>query len=184
MPVYNNKEVHFGTKARAEVMEGINILADAVVCTLGPNGRNVLIDHNGYDDNYKPTHTKDGVTVAKNITVHGLVKNLGAQLVKQAALKTADKAGDGTTTSTLLAREFIKEGLNHLNNGENAVELKRDIDKAIKEVIDIIRENISKEISSEEQLQQIATISSNNDVEGCNLTEVINPISLLPITQI
>ena len=165
MPVYNNKEVRFGAKARAEVMEGINTLADAVVCTLGPNGRNVLIDENGYDDNYKPIHTKDGVTVAKHITVHGLVKNLGAQLVKQAALKTADKAGDGTTTSTLLARELIKEGLNHLNNGENAVEIKRSIDRAVKEVIDIVRDHISKEISSEEQLQQIATISANNDVE-------------------
>ena len=165
MPVYNNKEVRFGAKARAEVMEGINTLADAVVCTLGPNGRNVLIDENGYDDNYKPIHTKDGVTVAKHITVHGLVKNLGAQLVKQAALKTADKAGDGTTTSTLLARELIKEGLNHLNNGENAVEIKRSIDRAVKEVIDIVRDHISKEISSEEQLQQIATISANNDIE-------------------
>ena len=165
MPVYNNKEVRFGAKARAEVMEGINTLADAVVCTLGPNGRNVLIDENGYDDNYKPIHTKDGVTVAKHITVHGLVKNLGAQLVKQAALKTADKAGDGTTTSTLLARELIKEGLNHLNNGENAVEIKRSIDRAVKEVIDVVRDHISKEISSEEQLQQIATISANNDVE-------------------
>ena len=115
MPLFTNKEVKFGPEARAEVMEGINILADAVVCTLGPNGRNVLIDHNGYDDNYRPTHTKDGVTVAKNITVHGLVKNLGAQLVKQAATKTNEKAGDGTTTSTLLARELVKGGLNHLN---------------------------------------------------------------------
>ena len=165
MPLFTNKEVKFGPEARAEVMEGINILADAVVCTLGPNGRNVLIDHNGYDDTYKPTHTKDGVTVAKNITVHGLVKNLGAQLVKQAATNTADKAGDGTTTSTLLARELIKEGLNHLNNGENANEMKRDIDKAVREVINNIRKNISKEISSEDQLQQIATISANNDVE-------------------
>ena len=169
MPLFTNKEVKFGPEARAEVMEGINILADAVVCTLGPNGRNVLIDHNGYDDNYRPTHTKDGVTVAKNITVHGLVKNLGAQLVKQAATKTNEKAGDGTTTSTLLARELVKGGLNHLNNGENANEIKRDIDKAVKEVITIIRENISKEISSEEQLQQIATVSANNDVEIGNL---------------
>jgi len=169
MPLFTNKEVKFGPEARAEVMEGINILADAVVCTLGPNGRNVLIDHNGYDDTYKPTHTKDGVTVAKNITVHGLVRNLGAQLVKQAATNTGKKAGDGTTTSTLLARELIKEGLNHLNNGENANEMKRDIDKAVKEVINTIKENISKEISSEDQLQQIATISANNDVEIGNL---------------
>ena len=165
MPVDYKKEVQFGAEARTELMKGINTLADAVVCTLGPNGRNVLIDNSGYNELNKPTHTKDGVTVAKNITVDGLVPNLGAQMVKQAALKTADKAGDGTTTSTLLARELVRAGLKHLNNGENAVEIKRNIDKAVEEVVTTIRESISKEISSEEQLQQIATISANNDVE-------------------
>ena len=161
----NKKEVHFGPEARAELMEGINTLADAVVCTLGPNGRNVLIDNNAYNNTTPPTHTKDGVTVAKNITVDGLVKNLGAQMVKAAAIKTADKAGDGTTTSTLLARELVKTGLKHLNNGENAVEIKRSIDQAVKEVVEVVKSQISKEISSEEQLQQIATISANNDTE-------------------
>lgn len=165
MPVDYKKEVKFGTKARAELMEGIDTLANAVACTLGPNGRNVLIDNSGYDNMQKPTHTKDGVTVAKNITVDGLVKNLGVQMVKQASIQTADKAGDGTTTSTVLARELIKEGLQYLNNGENAVEIKRDIDSAVKEVIDTIKSNISQEISSEEQLKQIATISANNDTE-------------------
>jgi len=165
MAIDLKKEVHFGPEARAELMEGINILADAVVCTLGPNGRNVLIDKSGYNTLEQPSHTKDGVTVAKNIMVEGLVKNLGSQMVKQAALQTADKAGDGTTTSTLLARELIKEGLKHLNNGENAVQLKREIETAVKEVINIIEENISKDISSEEQLNQIATISANNDIE-------------------
>ena len=86
-------------------------------------------------------------------------------MVKAAAIKTADKAGDGTTTSTLLARELVKTGLKHLNNGENAVEIKRSIDQAVKEVVEVIKSQISKEISSEEQLQQIATISANNDVE-------------------
>jgi len=165
MAIDLKKEVHFGPEARAELMEGINILADAVVCTLGPNGRNVLIDKSGYNTLEQPSHTKDGVTVAKNIMVEGLVKNLGSQMVKQAALQTADKAGDGTTTSTLLARELIKEGLKHLNNGENAVQIKREIEAAVKEVINIIEENISKDISSEEQLNQIATISANNDIE-------------------
>jgi len=165
MAVDFKKEVHFGPEARAELMEGINTLADAVVCTLGPNGRNVLIDKSGYDNLHKPVHTKDGVTVAKNVTVDGLVKNLGAQMVKLAAVKTADKAGDGTTTSTLLARELIREGLKHLNNGESAVEIKRQIEAAVKEVIDVIQNSISQEISSEEQLQQIATISANNDIE-------------------
>ena len=165
MQVYAKKEIQFGAKARTELMDGINTLGDAVACTLGPNGRNVLIDHSGYTKALKPSHTKDGVTVAKNITVEGLVPNLGVQMVRQAALQTADKAGDGTTTSTVLAREMIKEGLQYLNNGENAVEIKRDIESAVKEVINTIKSDISQEISSEEQLKQIATISANNDTE-------------------
>ena len=159
------KTVRFGPEAREQLMEGINTLADAVVCTLGPNGRNVLIDLAGTDRTGKPIHTKDGVTVAKHIMVEDLTQNLGVQMVKEAALQTAEKAGDGTTTSTLLARELVKAGLKHLNNGENAVEIKRGIDVAVKEVVTYIRENISQEISSEEQLEQIATISANNDVE-------------------
>tara|TARA_R110000803_G_scaffold68700_3_gene130739 strand:+ start:792 stop:2411 length:1620 start_codon:yes stop_codon:yes gene_type:complete len=159
------KQVRFGTQSRAELMEGINILADAVVCTLGPNGRNVLIDTTSTDRPGKPIHTKDGVTVAKHIEVEDLTQNLGVQMVKEAALQTAEKAGDGTTTSTLLARELVKAGLKHLNNGENAVEIKRDIDVAVGEVITFLRENISQEISNEDQLEQIATISANNDVE-------------------
>jgi len=154
------KEIKFGAEARKELMEGIDILADAVVSTLGPNGRNVLIDHSPSP----PQSTKDGVTVAKNVVVNGKLQNLGVQVVKAAALKTADKAGDGTTTSTLLAREMIKGGLSHLNNGANAVEIKRGIDKAVKEVIAALRNN-SEDISSEEQLEQVATVSANNDVE-------------------
>ena len=154
------KEIKFGAEARKELMEGIDTLADAVVSTLGPNGRNVLIDHSPAP----PQSTKDGVTVAKNVTVDGKLQNLGVQVVKAAAMKTADKAGDGTTTSTLLAREMVKAGLSHLNNGANAVEIKRGIDKAVKEVIEVLRSN-SEDISSEEQLEQVATISANNDVE-------------------
>ena len=161
----SSKQVKFGKESRDQLMEGINILADAVSCTLGPNGRNVLINRAGYNDDQKPIHTKDGVTVAKNIIVDGLVQNLGAQMVKQASITTADKAGDGTTTSTVLAREMISEGLGYLNDGENAVEIKRDIEAAVKEVISFIKSNISQEISSEDQLKQIATISANNDVE-------------------
>ena len=161
MPVDLRKEIKFGAEARKELMEGINILADSVVSTLGPNGRNVLIS------NYPglPMSTKDGVTVAKSICVDGNIKELGVRIVKAAAIKTADKAGDGTTTSTLLAREMINAGLTGLNNNENAVDIKRDIDKAVKEVISCLRNNISQEISSEDQLQQVATISANNDVE-------------------
>ena len=160
MPVDLRKEIKFGAEARKELMEGIDTLADAVVSTLGPNGRNVLIDQ--YPS--LPQSTKDGVTVAKNVVVDGNLKNLGVQVVKAAAMKTADKAGDGTTTSTLLAREMIKSGLTHLNNGANAVEIKRGIDKAVKQVVEILRTN-SEDISSEDQLEQVATISANNDPE-------------------
>jgi chaperonin GroEL len=160
MPVDLRKEITFGAEARKELMEGIDTLADAVVSTLGPNGRNVLID------NYPslPISTKDGVTVAKSIVVDGKTKDLGVQVVKAAAMKTADKAGDGTTTSTLLAREMIKAGLSHLNNGANAVEIKRGIDSAVKQVVETLSTN-AEDISSEDQLEQIATISANNDPE-------------------
>jgi len=160
MPIDLRKEIKFGADARKELMEGINILADAVVSTLGPNGRNVLIDQHPS----LPQSTKDGVTVAKNVFVDGNLKQLGVQVVKAAAMKTADKAGDGTTTSTLLAREMINAGLTHLNNGANAVEIKRGIDRAVKQVIEVLRTN-AEDISSEEQLEQVATISANNDVE-------------------
>jgi len=160
MSVDLRKEITFSAEARKELMEGIDILANAVVSTLGPNGRNVLIDQSPNP----PQSTKDGVTVAKNIVVDGNLKNLGVQVVKAAAMKTADKAGDGTTTSTLLAREMIKSGLSHLNNGENAVEIKRGIDTAVKQVVETLRSN-AEDISSEDQLEQVATISANNDVE-------------------
>ena len=160
MPVDLRKEITFGAEARKELMEGIDTLADAVVSTLGPNGRNVLIDNSPS----LPMSTKDGVTVAKSIVVDGKTKDLGVQVVKAAAMKTADKAGDGTTTSTLLAREMIKAGLSHLNNGANAVEIKRGIDSAVKQVVETLSTN-AEDISSEDQLEQIATISANNDPE-------------------
>ena len=155
-----SKVIEFGPDARKQLVNGIDKLADAVVSTLGPNGRNVVISN----DNGYPQSTKDGVTVAKSISLSDNVEEVGVQMVKQAAIKTADNAGDGTTTSTLLAREMVKAGLQHLNNGANAVEIKRSIDSAVKQVVKTIREN-AEEISSEEQLEQIATISANNDPE-------------------
>ena len=156
-----SKIIEFGPGARKQLVSGIDKLADAVVATLGPNGRNVVISNaQGY-----PQSTKDGVTVAKSISLEDNVEEVGVQMVKQAAIKTADVAGDGTTTSTLLAREMVKAGLQHLNNGANAVEIKRGIDKAVTEVVKSIRKNISEDISSEEQLKQVATISANNDEE-------------------
>tara|TARA_B110000483_G_scaffold191841_1_gene227948 strand:+ start:747 stop:2378 length:1632 start_codon:yes stop_codon:yes gene_type:complete len=156
-----SKIIEFGPEGRDKLVKGIDILADAVVSTLGPNGRNVVIEK----DHGQAQSTKDGVTVAKHISVKDPVENLGVNLVREASVKTADKAGDGTTTSTLLAREMIKDGLKHLANGANAVEIKRSIDKAVKTVTNNLRENISEDISSEEQLEQVATISANNDPE-------------------
>jgi chaperonin GroEL len=155
-----SKTVEFGADARRKLVKGIDILADAVVATLGPNGRNVVFEENGMI-----VSTKDGVSVAKQIKdLEDPIENLGAQLVKQAAIKTADHAGDGTTTSTLLARELVKGGLTYLNEGKNAVEIKRGMDAAVKQVIETLKQG-SEKISSEEQLQQIATISANNDPE-------------------
>ena len=155
-----SKKVEFGADARKKLVKGIDTLADAVVATLGPNGRNVV-----YVDNGMVVSTKDGVSVAKQISdLEDPIEDLGAKLVKQAAIKTADHAGDGTTTSTLLARELVKGGLTKLNEGANAVEIKRGIDAGVKEVLETLKQN-SEKISSEEQLEQIATISANNDPE-------------------
>ena len=155
-----SKVINYGSDSRTKLVKGIDKLADAVVATLGPNGRNVVISQPGQT----PQSTKDGVTVAKSITLSDPVENLGVEMVKQASVKTADKAGDGTTTSTLLAREMVKAGLSHLNNGANAVEIKRGIDTAVKQVVETLREN-AEDITSEEQLEQVATISANNDPE-------------------
>jgi len=156
-----SKQVILGSDARTNLVKGIDILADAVVSTLGPNGRNVVIAN----EMGAPQSTKDGVTVAKSITLSDPNQELGVQLVKQAAIKTSEKAGDGTTTSTLLAREMIKAGLTALNNNENAVQIKRDIDATVKEVVNNLKSNIAEDISGEEQLEQIASISANNDPE-------------------
>jgi chaperonin GroEL len=156
-----SKIIEFGPEARKKLVTGIDKLANAVTSTLGPNGRNVVIaNQGGY-----PQSTKDGVTVAKNISLEDPIEELGVQLVKQAAIKTAEGAGDGTTTSTLLAQEMVKAGLTHLNNGVNAVTIKRDIDAAVKDVVAELRKGISQDISSEDQLKQVATISGNNDPE-------------------
>ena len=150
-----------GSEARKRLVSGINTLADAVTSTLGPNGRNVV-----YTDGQSVFSTKDGVTVAKNINyLEDPIEELGIKMIKQAAIKTADNAGDGTTTSTLLAQSMVNAGLNHLNNGSNAVEIKRGIDRAVKQLVESLRKELKEDISSEEQLEQVATISANNDPE-------------------
>ena len=175
-----SKQVTLGKTARENLVKGIDILADAVVSTLGPNGRNVVIANNG-----SPQSTKDGVTVAKSITLSEPEQELGVQLVKQAAIQTAEKAGDGTTTSTLLAREMVKAGLNALNNSENAVQIKRDIDATVKLVISNLKNKISEEISGEEQLEQIASISANNDPEtGKLIATAIDKVGMEGVVHI
>jgi len=155
-----SKRIEFGADARKKLVKGIDTLADAVVSTLGPNGRNVVYMKDG-----QVFSTKDGVTVAKEImSLEDPIEDLGAQMVKQAAIKTADNAGDGTTTATLLARELVKQGLQRLNDGANAVSIKRGIDSAVGVVLRDLKLH-SEKITSEDQLKQIATISANNDPE-------------------
>jgi chaperonin GroEL len=159
-----SKQISFSKDAREKLLSGVNQLADAVVCTLGPSGRNVFIQQQGGN----PTSTKDGVTVAKEVELEDPIENTGAQAVKQVAIESARLAGDGTTTATLLAREIYSQGLSELQNS-NAVEVKRGIDIATKAVIEYLRENYSKEVTEEEQIKQVATISGNNDPEVGNL---------------
>ena len=155
-----SKKITFSKDARNKLLSGVNQLANAVTATLGPSGRNVIIEK----DMGNPVSTKDGVTVAKSIELKDKVENLGAQIVKQAAIKTADYAGDGTTTSTLLAQEILKEGIARMEAGSNAVDIKKGIDNATEKVTEFLS-SISKDITDEVQLEQIATISANNDKE-------------------
>ena len=175
-------QIHFGKDARTKLKAGIDKLADAVVSTLGPNGRNVVIFKGIMEP---PQSTKDGVTVANSFVLSDPSEELGVLLIKQAAVKTAEKVGDGTTTSTLLAREMISQGLASLDNGENAVQIKRDIDKAVKEVVQNLRGPISEDISGDEQLEQVASISSNNDVEvGKLIAQAIDKVGLEGVVHI
>ena len=155
-----SKNIIFSKDAREKLATGVDKLANAVTATLGPSGRNVIIEQ----DMGNPVSTKDGVTVAKSIELKDKVENLGAQIVKQASIKTAEQAGDGTTTSTLLAQSILTEGINQMKQGSNAVDIKRGIDEAVQHIVGYL--NIeSKEITDEAQLKQIATISANNDLE-------------------
>lgn len=156
-----NKDITFSIDARLALAEGVDKLANAVTATLGPAGRNVIIEQT----QGMPISTKDGVTVAKSIELKNKVENLGAQIVKQASIKTAEQAGDGTTTSTLLAQSILREGLDRILKGSNSVDIKRGIEKAVKEVTEYLESDYSKDITDEEQLKQVATISANNDKE-------------------
>lgn len=154
------KELFFDTNARDRLKKGVDALADAVKVTLGPKGRNVIIDKKFG----APTITKDGVTVAKEIELSEPIENMGAQLVKEVASKTADNAGDGTTTATVLTQAIFNAGIKNVAAGANPMDLKRGIDKAVKAVVTQLREN-SKAISTSKEIQQVATVSANNDEE-------------------
>lgn len=157
-----SKKIVFSSEGRELLKRGVDKLADAVVATLGPFGRNVVIEQ----EYGIPHSTKDGVTVAKSIVLEDGFENMGAEMVKQASIRTADQAGDGTTTATLLARELYTKGLDLVDSYHiNAVDVKKGIDLAVKDTIELLREDYSKEITDEGQLQQVATISANNDTE-------------------
>ena len=152
------KQLVFSDEARRSVLEGVTLLSKAVKATLGPKGRNVVIDKK-YG---APAVTKDGVTVAKEIELKDAYANMGAQMVKEVASKTNDVAGDGTTTATVLAEAIYREGLKNVTAGANPMELKRGIDKAVAAVTDELTK-MSKKVSSREQIAQVATISANGD---------------------
>jgi chaperonin GroEL len=158
------KELLFSSDARAKLKRGVDTLAEAVKLTLGPKGRNVVIDKS-YGS---PTITKDGVTVAKEIELSDPVENMGAQMVKEVATKTSDLAGDGTTTATVLAQAIFREGLKNVTAGANPMELKRGIEKAVEAVVEQLK-TLSVPSAGKKEITQVGTISANNDKEIGNL---------------
>ena len=152
------KEIRFGEDARAKMVRGVNVLANAVKATLGPKGRNVVLDKSFGS----PTITKDGVSVAKEIELQDKFENMGAQMVKEVASKTSDNAGDGTTTATVLAQAFIREGMKAVAAGMNPMDLKRGIDQAVTAAVAELK-NISKPSSTSKEIAQVGTISANSD---------------------
>ena len=152
------KQLAFDETARRSILSGITILNDAVKATLGPKGRNAILDKK-YG---APTITKDGVTVAKEIELKDPYENMGAQLVREVASKTSDVAGDGTTTATVLAYSIYKEGMKHVVAGTNPMEIKRGIEKAITVVVEELKKQ-SKSVQEKKEIAQVGTISANND---------------------
>ncbi|MEY4609330.1 MAG: molecular chaperone GroEL [Gemmatimonadota bacterium] len=158
------KELHFNTEARAGLKRGVDKLAEAVKVTLGPKGRNVVIDKKFG----APTVTKDGVTVAKEIELSVPIENMGAQMVKEVATKTSDLAGDGTTTATVLAQAIFREGLKNVTAGANPMAIKRGIDKAVSAIVEELK-GLSVPTKGKKEIAQVGTISANNDPEIGNL---------------
>src|ERR1700758_4751744 len=153
------KQLKFDEEARASLLRGVNIMAHAVKATLGPKGRNVVIDKKFGS----PTITKDGVTVAKEIELKDHYENMGAQLLKEVASKTSDVAGDGTTTATVLAQAIFREGSKLVAAGNNPMDIKRGIDKAVSAVVEELKK-ISKATQDPKEIAQVGTISANGDL--------------------
>ena len=152
------KEIAFHQSAREAILRGVQTLAEAVAVTLGPKGRNVVIEKS-YGS---PTITKDGVTVAKEVEVENKFENMGAQMVREVASKTSDKAGDGTTTATVLARAIYEEGLRLVAAGHNPMDLKRGIDQAVEAIVGQLK-TLSKPTQGKKEIAQVGTISANGD---------------------
>src|ERR1700734_2168102 len=166
------KDVRFGGDARARMLRGVDILADAVKVTLGPKGRNVVLDKSFG----APRITKDGVTVAKEIELEDKFENMGAQMVREVASKSSDFAGDGTTTATVLAASIVKEGAKSVAAGMNPMDLKRGIDLAVEAVVEHLKAN-SKKVPSNDEIAQVGTISANGDQEiGRFLAEAMKKV--------
>ena len=154
------KDVKFRDTARQKIVAGVNILADAVKVTLGPKGRNVVLERSFG----APTITKDGVSVAKEVELKDKFENMGAQMVKEVASKTSDVAGDGTTTATVLAQSIVKEGMKYVAAGMNPMDLKRGIDKAVTAVVAELQ-SISKPCTTSKEIAQVGSISANSDAD-------------------
>src|SRR6056300_1450149 len=154
-----SKELKFGNEARESLKKGLDTLADAVKVTLGPQGRNVLLQKGGGSHHI----TKDGVSVAKEIHLEDTFENMGAQLVKEVSQRTADSAGDGTTTATVLAQSIAEKGFEAVNNGSNPIYLKRGMDKAVELVVEELEKQAIVVGSDKDKIKQVATISANND---------------------
>ncbi|BCF98092.1 60 kDa chaperonin [Paraburkholderia sp. PGU19] len=166
------KDVVFGDSARAKMVEGVNILANAVKVTLGPKGRNVVLERSFGG----PTVTKDGVSVAKEIELKDKLQNMGAQMVKEVASKTSDNAGDGTTTATVLAQSIVREGMKYVASGMNPMDLKRGIDKAVAAAIEELRK-ISKPCTTNKEIAQVGAISANSDTSiGDRIAEAMDKV--------
>ena len=166
------KEVKFHDSARARIVAGVNILADAVKVTLGPKGRNVVLERSFG----APTITKDGVSVAKEIELKDRFENMGAQMVKEVASKTSDVAGDGTTTATVLAQAIVQEGMKFVAAGMNPMDLKRGIDKAVVAVVEELKK-ISKPCTTSKEIAQVGSISANSDaVIGQKIAEAMEKV--------